>query len=173
MRFFLAMMVATAIGEVGSFAISSSMTDTGCITWNPAREDHRGQPGAPALGIHLARDHETCPGVDHGAEDAHEVRRAPQRDVDAEESVPKVIDGRGEDGDRDAPRGQVKAAAAGEPQHPHVARSAPGIPGDHAEGKEHGRADARVRHEMRGNPERVTPDEDMPLYVPLDAPARG
>jgi len=31
------MMLATAMGEVGSLAISSSMTDTGCITSKPAR----------------------------------------------------------------------------------------------------------------------------------------
>src|SRR5213596_3135444 len=165
--FFRATRYATAIGEVGSLAISASMTDTGwrrskptraiCMPTRPSataptittagagqlrrrdqrqgqheRREHRveveedaavevrdpearlqrevqsdvedrtgaddgGEGDAVRRWIDLAGDAEAAERVDHGAQETQEVRRAPERDVEAEQTVPEVVDRRRED----------------------------------------------------------------------------
>src|SRR5207247_5427119 len=63
-----------------------------------ARGDDRGDGGAPRRRIDLAGDAEAGERVDRGAQQTQEVRRAPERDVEAEEAVPEVVDRRCEDG---------------------------------------------------------------------------
>jgi hypothetical protein len=74
-------------------------------------DDHGGQSRARAVREDLAGDDEAGPAIDHHAEDAHEMGRAPQRDIDAEQAMPEIIDGGGEDGDGHAPGGQMKPSA--------------------------------------------------------------
>jgi hypothetical protein len=68
----------------------------------------------PRLRIHLLGDEQAGQGVDDRAEYAHEMGRAPQRHVEAEEAMPEVVDGSGEHGDG-APRRQMKAPRAAQP----------------------------------------------------------
>ena len=93
--------------------------------------------------------------------------------------MPEIVDGGGEHRQRDAPGREVKAPRARQAEESDrdavgAGPAAPGeeaLPGDDPPAQEHGEPDARIRHQVRRDPERVAPDQDMPLDVPLDAPA--
>ena len=87
-----------------------------------AGEHERGEPGPRPLGVDLAGDHQAGEGVDHRAHDAEQVRRAPERDVEAEEPMPEIIDRRGQDGQGDTPGREVEAARPGETEDPQHGR---------------------------------------------------
>ena len=60
-------------------------------------------------GMDFARDRQTGGGADEAADDTEEVGRAPQGDVETEEPVPEIIDGRREHDEAAAPRRKLKA----------------------------------------------------------------
>ena len=57
-----------------------------------------------------------------GSGESEQVRGTPHRDVDAEEPVPEVVDGRREDGEGDAPGREVEAAPTAASRQPWLAR---------------------------------------------------
>jgi hypothetical protein len=104
---------------------------------------------------------------------------APERHVEPERPVPEVVDGRGEDSERDAPGGQVITARPGDADEADragrpggSAESLGGGPREDAEADEHDRGHAAVGHQVRWNPEGVAADQQVPLNVPLRAPDR-
>ena len=134
-------------------------------------------PAAPALVVHLERDQHDAEVRDLRAGEGQEVRQAPEGHVDPEEAVPQVVDGRGEDGNGDAPPRQVKATRPGE-AHDRLGvwrrRSTPRPPRlqrQDAERDDRGRGDGGVRHHVGSDPERIAADQQVPADVPAHAPA--
>jgi len=134
-------------------------------------------PARPAGLVHLERDEEAAEVRDLGPDERQEVRRAPQRHVDAEQTVPQVVDRRRQDDDRHAPPRQMKAARAAEPGDGDGARqrrstSRPPRLHDKDAERDDGRGGhGDVGHEMRGDPEGVAADHEVPADVPPDTPA--
>jgi hypothetical protein len=141
------------------------------------RPDHHPGEGRASVGrIHLTREHDTAERVHSCAREPQQVRRAPERHIDPEEPVPQIVDRCGEHRERDAPRGQMRAPCSDESQYPHHRRRDGTRPvsgrlhGEEPKAQEHHEADARVRHDVRRDPERVAADLKVPLDVPAQAP---
>ena len=136
-----------------------------------------GGPARPAGLVHLERDEEAAEVRDLGTNERQEVRRAPQRHVDAEQTVPQVVDRRRQEHDRHAPPRQVKAASATEPGYRdgvgrrRFASRSPRLRDKDTERDHGGGGHGDVGHEMRGDPEGVPADHEVPADVPADAPA--
>src|SRR5439155_7129450 len=71
--------------------------------------DGERRPPWPAGTVHFERDQEAAEVRDLGAREAQQVGWAPEGHVEPEETMPEVVDRRGQDDDRHAPPGQVKA----------------------------------------------------------------
>jgi hypothetical protein len=110
------------------------------------QQGHPAQPAAPR--IDLGRGEQRADRVDRRAQQPEQMRRAPQRDVEAEETVPDIVDGRGQDHQRHAPGGEVEPARADQAGHADRARPRtpaarpPCLERQHAEGDDEARGHA-------------------------------
>ena len=133
---------------------------------------------APSGRVDLERDQQRAEVRDLGAREAEQVGRAPEGHVEPEEAVPQIVDGRGEDDDRHTPPRQMEAARAAEPGDRHACRPTPrrlAPATSRRRGRRtrsaHATTTASVGHDVRGDPERIAPDDEVPADVPADAPA--
>src|SRR6266849_6391480 len=120
-----------------------------------ARQNQHAAPREASEGIHLRRDQHAAKRADRGAEEGEKVGRAPEGHVDAEEPVPEVVDRRRQD-DEDEPQDRQAESTSG-------CDSLPPLERENAATEDAPTDDARVDHEVRGDPERVAPDRQVPL----------
>jgi hypothetical protein len=127
-----------------------------------AGQDERGATRPAADRVDLDRDDETTERADHRTKQRQQMRRAPERHVEPEEAMPQIVDRRRQHDEHEAQARKQKAARARDVPAPLVGKNAPG--------EEQAHDDARVDHQVRGDPERVAADRHVPLDVPREPP---
>ena len=92
--------------------------------------------------------------------------------------MPEVVDRRGQHGQSDPARRQVKPTGAAQAEDPQGSRrraavdqASEGVAGQHSKAGEDDDGHPGVGHDVRWDPERVPADPHVPLDVPLHAPS--